>query len=48
MPWQSEAMKDVLICEKYRLADKKRFNPVISEWGNPMNINSSFLFEYIE
>lgn len=26
MPWQLEAMKDVLICEKRRQADMKRYN----------------------
>lgn len=25
MPWQSKAMKDVLICEKHRRADVKRY-----------------------
>jgi len=36
MPWDLEAMKDVLDCVKPRRAVKKRYQPGISEWGNPM------------
>lgn len=36
MPWQSEAKKDVLICDKLGRVDKKRDNSKISEWGNPI------------
>ena len=36
MPRQSEAKKDVLICEKRGGVDKKRYHSTISEWGNPI------------
>ena len=35
MPWQPEAMKDVVACDKLRLGGKQPFDPEISEWGNP-------------
>ena len=35
MPWQPEAMKDVVACDKLRLGGKQLFDPEISEWGNP-------------
>lgn len=47
MPWQSEAMKDVLICEKRRLGDKNRYEPGDFRMGKPdvpkvhhLNINT--------
>ena len=33
MPWLSEAMKDVISCDK--LGVQITFDPKISEWGNP-------------
>ena len=35
MPWHKKPMKDVIVCDKLRIAGNKRFNPEISEWGNP-------------
>ncbi len=35
MPWHKKPKKDVTVCDKPRIADNKRFNPGISEWGNP-------------
>ena len=35
MPWQQEAMKDVILCDKPRSAENRRDEPRISEWGNP-------------
>ena len=35
MPWQLEAMKGVLICDKRWSVDKKHDEPAIPEWGNP-------------
>ena len=35
MPWQQEAMKDVVACDKLRRVGKQTFDPQISEWGNP-------------
>jgi hypothetical protein len=37
MPRRSEAKKDVDSCEKLRGA-ANRFDPEISEWGNPAGI----------
>ena len=34
MPRRKKAMKDVVVCDKPRLADKQA-HPGISEWGNP-------------
>ncbi len=34
MPWLLEAMKDVINCDKLR-GLVVRFDPQISEWGNP-------------
>jgi hypothetical protein len=34
MPWDLEAMKDVVSCDKLRGAATS-VNPKISEWGNP-------------
>ena len=45
MPWQSEAMKDVLICEKRGGVDKQALYPAMSEWGNPPVIR---LVSYLE
>lgn len=36
MPWHKKLMKDVTVCDKPRIADNERFNPGISEWGNPL------------
>ena len=38
MPWHKKPMKDVAVCDKPRIADNKRFNPGISEWGNPIQV----------
>ena len=35
MPWQKKAMKDVASCEKLRPAASRRYQPEMSEWGNP-------------
>ena len=32
-------MKDVEVCDKPRAADNKRYDPGISEWGNPTDLN---------
>ena len=40
MPWLSEAMKDVISCDKPRVAENS-VNPWISEWGNPAGVMSS-------
>ena len=35
MPWLSEAMKDVISCDKLRVgANQMTFDPRISEWDN--------------
>ena len=47
MPWQSEAKKDVVICDKLRGVDNRRYNPGISEWGNPPVIRQVSYGEYI-
>ena len=47
MPWQSEAMKDVVVCEKSRRADKQALYPRMSEWGNPLVIRQVLITEYI-
>ena len=39
MPWQPEAMKDVVACDKLRLGGKQPFDPEISEWGNPADVS---------
>ena len=36
MPWLSEAMKDVISCDKPRGGAKMTFDPRISEWDNPV------------
>ncbi len=43
MPRQSEAKKDVLICEKRGGVDKKRYYSTISEWGNPVDEESTIV-----
>lgn len=43
MPRQSEAKKDVQICEKRGGVDKRRDNSTISEWGNPIDEESIIL-----
>ena len=35
MPWLSEAMKDVISCDKLRVG-ANTFDPRISEWDNPV------------
>ena len=35
MPWHKKSMKDVTSCDKLRWAAHKRYQPQISEWGNP-------------
>ena len=47
MPWQSEAMKDVVVCDKLRGGDKQPLYPEISEWGNPPVIRQVLITEYI-
>lgn len=47
MPWQSEAMKDVVACEKLRGVGKTDFDPEMSEWGNPAIIRWLSCTEYI-
>ena len=47
MPWQPEAMKDVVACDKLRLGGKQLFDPEISEWGNPPVIRQVSHAEYI-
>ena len=47
MPRQSEAMKDVVTCDKLREGGKQPFNPEISEWENPPSISWVFRTEYI-
>jgi hypothetical protein len=39
MPWQKQAMKDVASCDKLREAAHRRYDPEISEWGNPPGQN---------
>ncbi len=36
MPWLSEAMKDVISCDKLRGGANNLLYPKISEWGNPV------------
>ena len=38
MPWHKKLKKDVAVCDKPRIADNRRFNPGISEWGNPLQV----------
>ncbi len=38
MPWLEYPKKDVLICDKLRGVDKKRYNSKISEWGNLIQV----------
>ena len=40
MPWHEQAMKDVVICDKPRVAETGA-HPRISEWGNPAGVMSS-------
>ena len=40
MPWNLETMKDVTTCEKQGGAGVS-FDPLISEWGNPVQILAS-------
>lgn len=42
MPWYKKPMKDVTACDKPRIADNTRFNPGISEWGNPARVMSCY------
>ena len=35
MPWFTEAMKDVISCDKLGLVAHRLFDPEISEWANP-------------
>lgn len=41
MPWVFVTMKEVLGCLKPRVAAKKRFNSGMSEWGNPIRVNTN-------
>ena len=41
MPWLSEAMKDVISCDKLRGGSKYDIDPQISEWGNPTMLKDS-------
>ncbi len=45
MPWLSEAMKDVVGCDKLRGAAEQALYPEVSEWGNPVNFDYSDLSE---
>ena len=36
IPRHTEAMKDVVTCDKSRGVGNTHFDPGISEWGNPM------------
>ena len=48
MPWHKKTMKDVAACVKPRIAGNKRFNPGISEWGNPSPVMWTYsLAEFI-
>ena len=47
MPWYKEPMKDVVDCDKSRIAVNKRFNPGISEWGNPLRYGTAQYAEHI-
>ena len=40
MPWNLETMKDVTTCEKQGGAGVS-YDPLISEWGNPVQILAS-------
>ena len=40
-------MKDVVICDKLRGADKQALYPKISEWGNPPVVRQVPITEYI-
>ena len=40
MPWRLQAMKDVVACDKLRAAGNRRYDPEISEWGNPAGLNT--------
>lgn len=42
MPRYKTPMKDVAVCEKPRIVDNKRFNPGMSEWGNPHRVMSMY------
>ena len=42
MPWQQEAMKDVIPCDKPWPAGNGRDEPRISEWGNPPDLSGIF------
>ena len=35
MTWHREVMKDVEACDKPRAGGNNRYDPGISEWGNP-------------
>ena len=40
MPWNLETMKDVTTCDKQGRVGVN-FDPLISEWGNPVQVFAS-------
>ena len=44
MPWVFVPMKEVLGCHKPREAAKKRYYSGMSEWGNPVRVNTRLLY----